>query len=65
MIAIICIFKRRNQKRPPGWTIACFHQGTKNEIQYLFFQATIRKDFTSHISSDILLGVDTRNAWKK
>ena len=50
----MCIFTSRNPKRLPGWTRACFQQGTNNDVQYLFFQATIRKYFTSHISSDIL-----------
>jgi len=54
----MCIFTRRNPKRLPGWTSACFYQGTNNDVQYLSFQATMRKDFTSHISSDILLGGD-------
>jgi len=54
------IFTRRNPKKQPGRTSACFHQGTNNAVQYLFFQATVRKDFTSHISSDILFGGDKK-----
>jgi hypothetical protein len=56
----MCIFTIRNPKRPPGWTSACFHQRTNNDVQDLFFQATMRRDFASYISSDILLGGDKK-----